>query len=176
MLSDTVGFISDLPAGLVKAFSSTLEEALSADALIIVADASHPDAAGCFRNTKETLESLNAYHKAKILVINKTDSIYDDISYSYLKSQDFIIVEASMKEGIGRKELLDAMCKATDEAYEDIEVTESASSDIISRLSADASIRTIEYSDDTVTVKARIRKTISPKYTGKPLPSSPGWK
>ena len=176
LLSDTVGFISDLPAGLVKAFSSTLEEALSADALIIVADASHPDAAGCFRNTKETLESLNAYHKAKILVINKTDSIYDDISYSYLKSQNFIIVEASMKEGIGRKELLDAMCKATDEAYEDIEVTESASSDIISRLSADASIRTIEYSDDTVTVKARIRKTISPKYTGKPQPSSPGWK
>ena len=68
------------------------------------------------------------------------------------------------------------MCKATDEAYEDIEVTESASSDIISRLSADASIRTIEYSDDTVTVKARIRKNISPKYTGKPQPSSPGWK
>ena len=44
LLSDTVGFISDLPEVLIEAFSSTLEEALSADAVIIVADASHPDA------------------------------------------------------------------------------------------------------------------------------------
>ena len=175
LLSDTVGFISELPAGLVKAFSSTLEEALSADALIIVADASHPDAVGCFRNTVETLESLHALDKARILAINKTDSIYDDISYSYLKSQPFIIAETSMKEGIGIDSLIDAMCRVTDEAFEDIEITEDASSDIISRLSADASIRSIEYSDSSVTVKARIRRELAAKYTGKATQEEPGW-
>ena len=175
LLSDTVGFISELPAGLVKAFSSTLEEALSADALIIVADASHPDAVGCFRNTVETLESLHALDKARILAINKTDSIYDDISYSYLKSQPLIIAETSMKEGIGIDSLIDAMCRVTDEAFEDIEITEGASSDIISRLSADASIRSIEYSDASVTVKARIRRELAAKYTGKAMQKETGW-
>ena len=163
LLSDTVGFISELPAGLVKAFSS------------IVADASHPDAVGCFRNTVETLESLHALDKARILAINKTDSIYDDISYSYLKSQPFIIAETSMKEGIGIDSLIDAMCRVTDEAFEDIEITEDASSDIISRLSADASIRSIEYSDASVTVKARIRRELAAKYTGKATQEEPGW-
>ena len=164
LLSDTVGFISDLPEVLIKAFSSTLEEALSADAIIIVADASHPDAYGCLRKTKETLDNLGVLDKAKILVINKTDDIYDDIAYASLVKEPFIIVEASIKNGIGKKELLEAMSEVTDEAFMDISVTEPVSSDIISRLAKDGDIRSIDYSDTEVTVKARIRKDMASKY------------
>lgn len=164
LLSDTVGFISDLPEVLIKAFSSTLEEALSSDAIIIVADASHPDAYGCLRKTKETLDNLGVLDKAKILVINKTDDIYDEIAYASLIKEPFIIVEASIKNGIGKKELLEAMSEITDEAFMDISVTEPVSSDIISRLAKDGDIRSIDYSDTEVTVKARIRKDMASKY------------
>ena len=164
LLSDTVGFISDLPEVLIKAFSSTLEEALAADAVIIVADASHPDAAGCLRKTKETLADLGALDKVKLLVINKTDDIYDDISYAALRREPYRTVETSMKDGTGLKELLEAMSAVTDEDFMDITVTEDASSDIISRLSRDGEIKKIVYGENTVTVTARIRKELAAKY------------
>ena len=164
LLSDTVGFISDLPEVLIKAFSSTLEEALAADAVIIVADASHPDAAGCLRKTKQTLADLGALDKVKLLVINKTDDIYDDISYAALRREPYRTVETSMKDGTGLKELLEAMSAVTDEDFMDITVTEDASSDIISRLSRDGEIKKIVYGENTVTVTARIRKELAAKY------------
>ena len=166
LLSDTVGFISELPAGLVKAFSSTLEEALSAEALIIVADASHPDALGCLRETERTLEELGAREKAKILVINKTDSIYDDISYAALRSSPYMIVETSMKEGKGIQELRKAMEKATDEAFQDIVISSPCSTSLISGLYRDGTVKEIEYGDGEVTIKARLRNELIAKYMG----------
>ena len=164
LLSDTVGFISELPEVLVEAFSSTLEEALSADAVIIVADASHPDAPGCLKKTKETLSELGALGKVRLLVISKTDDISDDISYAALKREPYRIVETSMKEGKGIGELLKAMADITDESFMDIRVTEPASSDIVSRLSRNGDVKAIEYGEDSVTVTARIRKELAPKY------------
>ena len=164
LLSDTVGFISELPEVLVEAFSSTLEEALSADAVIIVADASHPDAPGCLKKTKETLSELGALGKVRLLVISKTDDISDDISYAALKREPYRIVETSMKEGKGIGELLKAMADITDESFMDIRVTEPASSDIVSRLSRDGDVKAIEYGENSVTVTARIRKELAPKY------------
>ena len=166
LLSDTVGFISELPAGLVKAFSSTLEEALSAEALIIVADASHPDALGCLRETERTLEELGAREKAKILVINKTDSIYDDISYAALRSSPYMIVETSMKDGKGLQELKKAMEKATDEAFQDIVISSPCSASLISGLYRDGTVKEIKYGDGEVTIKARLRNELIAKYMG----------
>ncbi len=167
LLSDTVGFISQLPAGLVKAFSSTLEEALSAEALIIVADASHPDALGCLRETEDTLRSLNALEKVKILVINKTDDIYDDISYAALKASPYLIVETSMKEKQGLDELKNAMMKVTDEAFKDITISSSCSTSLISDLYRDGSVKSIEYGDGDVTIVARLRNELVRKYLEK---------
>ena len=58
LLSDTVGFVSNLPHTLVDAFKSTLEEAKYADFLIIVCDASHPDMLANYATTIEVLEEL----------------------------------------------------------------------------------------------------------------------
>ena len=164
LLSDTVGFISDLPEVLIEAFSSTLEEALSADAVIIVADASHPDAYGCLKKTKETLADLGAIDKVKILVINKTDEIHDDISYAALKREPYMIVETSMKQGKGIDKLLEAMAMATNESYMDITITEPLESDIIGRIAKDGAIRSIDYGDTSITITARIRKELAGKY------------
>ncbi|MBO8436356.1 MAG: 50S ribosome-binding GTPase, partial [Spirochaetes bacterium] len=164
LLSDTVGFIADLPEVLIKAFSSTLEEALSANAIIIVADASHPDAYGCLRKTKETLAELGAIDKVKILVINKTDDIYDEIAYASLLREPYKIVETSMKEGKGIEKLLSAMADVTDEEYTTLTVSAPSSSDIISSLSKDGTIRNIVYSEESVRVTVRIRKELARKY------------
>jgi len=78
LLTDTVGFVSDLPHELVDAFRSTLEEAALADALIIVLDASSPDLLLHWETTKEVLTSLNAFDKPKLVILNKMDLVTDE--------------------------------------------------------------------------------------------------
>lgn len=164
LVSDTVGFIQNLPHSLIEAFSSTLEEALNSDAIIIVADASHPDSVKCFNTTIETLSTLGARDKVKLVVINKVDSIYDDISYSYLKSQGIDTVETSMKTGEGIQKLLSAMERITDEVFETISLRIPYSSPILSELSKKEEIVDVKYEDYSIIVKARVRKTEKKRY------------
>ena len=72
---DTVGFINKLPHSLVEAFKSTLEEAVSADLLLIVNDLSSPFAAKQRQVVGEVLSSLGAQDKPVIEVYNKSDAL-----------------------------------------------------------------------------------------------------
>ena len=63
LISDTVGFVSDLPHQLVDAFKSTLEEARYDDFIIHVVDAAHPDMLQCFETTMKVLSSLGCEGK-----------------------------------------------------------------------------------------------------------------
>ncbi len=73
MLSDTVGFIRDLPHHLVASFRSTLEDAIHAHALLIVLDVSDPHAIGQWQTVTRTLEEIGATGQPRILVLNKID-------------------------------------------------------------------------------------------------------
>lgn len=73
LLSDTVGFIHDLPHDLIQAFHSTLEEAALADLLIQVVDASDENHERHIAVTKKTLEELSAGNIPMITVMNKAD-------------------------------------------------------------------------------------------------------
>lgn len=75
VLTDTVGFIRNLPHRLVEAFKSTLEEAVLADFLIQVVDASDEDALRHYETTCEVLASLGAQDKPMVVVWNKCDLI-----------------------------------------------------------------------------------------------------
>ncbi len=77
ILSDTVGFISDLPTELVAAFRATLEEVMEADLLLHVRDASHPEAEGQKADVEAVLESLGVGMLAErmIEVLNKIDRV-----------------------------------------------------------------------------------------------------
>ena len=81
LLTDTVGFIKKLPAGLVKAFRSTFEELKYADILLHVVDVSDK----CYHNQMElvyeTLKELECLDKPIITVFNKMDKIYDTTTY-----------------------------------------------------------------------------------------------
>lgn len=164
VLSDTVGFIRNLPPSLIEAFSSTLEEALSSDAVIIVTDCSHPDAAECFRTTLEALTSLGAAKKIRLVVINKTDCPYDDISLSYLRSTGYRTVETSFREGRGREDLLSALDDIAGEEYITLSLLLPYSSRLFSSLSRDNAIRRCEYREDGIKVEAEVLEREKEKY------------
>ncbi len=73
LLSDTVGFVSDLPTALIKAFRSTLEEIRYADVCLHIIDCSDPDYRENMEVTKRTLEEIGAGHVPTIEVFNKAD-------------------------------------------------------------------------------------------------------
>ncbi len=79
LLTDTVGFISNLPTELIEAFQSTLEEAIYSDLLLIVSDASNPDALAQRRVVHDTLARLRANQKPYIEILNKCDQALPEV-------------------------------------------------------------------------------------------------
>jgi len=77
LMTDTVGFVRRLPHDLVQSFRATLEEAIGADFLIHVLDASHPRVLEFFKTTTEVLAELGAGDKQVVLALNKIDLIED---------------------------------------------------------------------------------------------------
>jgi len=78
LVSDTVGFIRNLPTTLVRAFRATLEEVVEAELLLHVVDASSPEAAHHTAHVLSTLNEIGASETPQILVLNKTDLIPDE--------------------------------------------------------------------------------------------------
>lgn len=74
-LSDTVGFIRDLPHGLVEAFQATLQEATEADLLLHVVDASNPDFPEQMAEVQKVLAEIGAQDLPQLLVFNKADAL-----------------------------------------------------------------------------------------------------
>ena len=74
-LSDTVGFIRDLPHGLVDAFEATLQEATAADLLLHVVDASHPSYPEQIAQVQSVLADIGAANVPQLLIFNKTDAL-----------------------------------------------------------------------------------------------------
>lgn len=77
-LSDTVGFIRDLPHGLVDAFQATLQEAIDADLLMHVVDAANPNYAEQIAQVQKVLLEIGAENVPQLLVFNKTDALDTD--------------------------------------------------------------------------------------------------
>ncbi|WP_304943985.1 GTPase HflX [Vallitalea guaymasensis] len=109
LLTDTVGFIRKLPHHLIKAFHSTLEEAVVADILIHVVDSANEQAESHIRVVYETLEELGATGKTVITVFNKIDK---EGSNKHLEDYNaYKTLMVSVKEGTGLEELLDIIEK-----------------------------------------------------------------
>jgi len=78
LITDTVGFINNLPDSLMRAFMSTLEELKDADLLLHVVDMANPNYEQQIKVVNETLEHLDLQDKNTILVLNKIDQLSDD--------------------------------------------------------------------------------------------------
>lgn len=86
-LSDTVGFIRDLPHGLVDAFQATLQEAIDADLLLHVVDASNADFPEQMAQVERVLQEIGAADIPQILVFNKLDALAEERRPSDLHDQ-----------------------------------------------------------------------------------------
>jgi GTP-binding protein HflX len=84
LMSDTVGFIRNLPTMLVKAFRATLEEVVEAELLLHVVDSSSPAAAEHTAHVLETLRAIEADKTPQILVLNKADLIQGEADAAVL--------------------------------------------------------------------------------------------
>jgi len=114
-LSDTVGFIRDLPHGLVKAFGATLQEAAEADLLLHVVDAHHPRWMEQIEQVQSVLQEIGAQNVAQILIFNKVDALPP--ARRPLQSQDIYELDGlavprffiSAQTGLGLAELKTAL-------------------------------------------------------------------
>jgi GTP-binding protein HflX len=109
LLSDTVGFIRDLPHHLVASFRATLEEARQARLLLHVADASNPLVEEQIQAVKRVLGELGCQNKPTILVLNKIDRLPDRSELIWLKRHHPQAVAISAATGEGLLDLQEAV-------------------------------------------------------------------
>jgi GTP-binding protein HflX len=106
LLSDTVGFVRDLPHHLVASFRATLEEAIHADLLIHVADASHQRVDDEITAVRKVLAELGCPREKELLVLNKIDKILDPTLYATLNKNHPNSLFISAATGKGAEKLL----------------------------------------------------------------------
>ena len=104
LLSDTVGFIRNLPHGLVESFKSTLDEVLEADLLLHVIDVAHPSFKTQIETTEEVLREIGAGGIPVLHVFNKMDRLEDPLLPKILKAayRGSLFVSAHLEEDMAR--------------------------------------------------------------------------
>ena len=106
LLSDTVGFVHDLPHHLVASFRATLEEVIHADLLLHVADASHLHVDHQIASVNTVLESLKCGGKDQLLLLNKVDRVTDPATLTVLRNRYRGAHLISASTGQGAEQLL----------------------------------------------------------------------
>lgn len=164
VLTDTVGFIRNLPHRLVEAFKSTLEEAVLADFLIQVVDASDEEALRHYETTCSVLEELGAGEKPMVVVWNKIDLLPEEQREARLAElcaavQGAPCLAMSVAQGQGAEALLRACVemlthRVTTERYR----IPQAESRIIALMHRDGKVLSTEYEGNDVVVQAILPK------------------
>ncbi len=166
LLTDTVGFIQNLPHHLIEAFASTLEESLYADFLIILADASDPDVQVHLNTTYEVLHSLGADQIPQILAFNKIDAI-DRETLSHLRMVYPKATYLSTYTEDGLQELINRMGNVIHSESPLIEcLIPPQDYKYVTILKREGSVITEEYLEDgSLRVEARVPKRILSAFT-----------
>ena len=162
LLSDTVGFISKLPHGLVKAFRSTLDEVRYADLLLQIVDASDEHYREHIQVTEETLRELGAEKIPCIYVMNKADLI---MAKEELPRIDGNKIFMSARDGIGLQELLQMIKKRVFSGNrEGIFLIPYEKGEIVSYLNSNATVSSQEYLAEGVKLFVDCRESDYSKY------------
>jgi GTP-binding protein HflX len=107
MLSDTVGFVRDLPHHLVASFRATLEESVHADLLLLVVDVSDPAAATHLATVEKVLAEIGAEDQPRLLLLNKVDQLEDNTELLIWTRRHPEALPVSAKAGEGLEVVLD---------------------------------------------------------------------
>ena len=100
IITDTVGFLSDLPEDLVSAFRATLEELADADLLLHVVDAADPRIQGRIEAVERLLDRLDLGELPRVLILNKSDLVSDEQMEHFIRRYEGVPVSATKKRGM----------------------------------------------------------------------------
>lgn len=160
-LSDTVGFVRQLPTQLIEAFRSTLEEVADADLILHVVDASHPEPEGQIRAVRTVLAEVDAHEVDEIIVLNKADlADWDVVERIRRREPHTIVVSAHTGEGI--EELRELISNSIPRPSVPLDLmVPYAQGDVVSRLHAeDAEILSTEYLEEGTLLKVLVRREL----------------
>ena len=157
LLSDTVGFIRDLPHHLIASFKATLEEARQADLLLHVADGSNPAASQQVAAAYDVLEQIGIRAKDTLLVINKLDALPDRAACDGLLNRYPSAIPISARTGLGLGRLAGAVSDALSRSFLDVDVeTGVENGRLLAYLAAHGEVLSKQYHDARVTVHCRM--------------------
>ena len=156
-LTDTVGFVRNLPHELIEAFRSTLEEVAGADVLVHVVDAAHPDPLSQIAAVRAVLAEIpGALEVPELIVLNKAD-LADAVTLAALRTRlpEAVIVSAATGEGLDElRSRIEEMLPRPDVPV-DLVIPYSRG-DLVAKVHADGEIDAIEYVEAGTRVRGRV--------------------
>jgi GTPase len=160
-MSDTVGFVRDLPHGLVEAFRSTLEEVADSDLILHVVDGSHPDPEGQISAVRQVLGEIGADKVPEVIVINKADAA-DPMVIARLRQREPHSVVVSAKTGEGVDDVLRVVEDELPRLGVEFEaLVPYARGDLIDRIHQHGEIDSMEHTGDGTLVRGRANEALA---------------
>ena len=161
LLSDTVGFIRDLPHRLIASFKATLEETRQADLLLHVADASSPLVEQQIGAVNSVLEELGVDMKDTLLVLNKIDALADRVSRERLLARHPHAICISARSGEGLDGLARAASDALGRSFRNVDVeTDTGNGRLLAWLAAHGEILSRHFGDERMTIHCRVPASV----------------
>jgi GTP-binding protein HflX len=164
LLSDTVGFVRDLPHNLVASFKATLEEAVHADLLLHVLDVGHPHAEQQFQSVHKVLKEIGARKagegaKPEILLLNKVDTEEGEERMPFWRTLHADAIPISAKTGKGLSALHEAVYQAVRGQQVDVTLeTDVANGKLLSFIESHTRVHDREFLDGRVVIRAVMGK------------------
>ena len=172
LMTDTVGFIRNLPHHLIAAFRATLEEVHQADILVHIVDAGHPERDRQMRAVHEVLQELDADDKPTITVFNKADTVRDTYTLRELvvRTPNSCSLSALRREGI--PDLMDRMGDTLRSLLASVTLELPYDrSDVVALCYEMGKVHAVDYGADKIIVRADIAKDLA----GRLAPFTPGY-
>lgn len=176
LLSDTVGFIRNLPHRLIASFKATLEETRRAHLLLHVADASNPAVFEQIAAVYRVISELGIETKDAILVLNKIDAVADRARLDGLRYRFPAAIEVSARRGTGLNQLAAAVSAALSRSFVDVDVqTHVSNGRLMAYLAANGEVLSKQYHDTRVTMHCRLPQHVAQKISGDEAVVRPHW-
>lgn len=163
LLSDTVGFIRDLPHHLIASFKATLEETNQADLLMHVADASSPAVFQQINSVYDVLRDLGIDEKDTLLILNKIDAVEDKAQLDSILNRypNGVPISAQTREGF--EQLHKVVSDALSRSFRDVTIeTDISNGKLLAYLNAHGEVLSTRYGEQKMLVHCRLPE----KYLG----------
>ena len=160
-ISDTVGFVRDLPHQLVEAFRSTLEEIAGADLIVHVVDATDPDPLGQISTVRSVIADFDASSIPELVVFNKADLVSDEVQVRLRGMvQGALLVSARTGKSIDAlQEAIAGMLPKPDVEF--VGVIPYSRGDLVSRIHLAGKVLDTEYIEEGTYLRALVREDLA---------------